>query len=86
MMTTETCGECKFFRRVAPMQPMGTCHAGPPTLILLGRTHDNRPVTDSFWPMVPDTEFCGGWKQAPRPSALNIDLTKLDVEQLEGNA
>lgn len=88
-MTDETCGNCKFFRRVQPMQIMGTCHGRPPTLLLLGRTQAGQPVTDSFWPIVPETEFCGAFVRqiSARAQALeHIDMSKLNIEDLEGSA
>lgn len=89
-MTTESCGDCKFFRRVRPMQPIGKCHRNPPVTFVVGQVKSQlgqvQALADSFWPTVPDTDFCGEWKAAPRHAALDIDLTKLDVEQLEGNA
>lgn len=85
----ETCGCCKFFRRMAPLQPAGTCHAVPPTAILIGRNQLNAPVVNSFWPITADTEFCGAFKERATDRAValeHIDLTKLDVEELEGSA
>ena len=84
-MTDETCGSCKFFRRLGPMQPMGDCHEGPPTALLLGRAQNGLPVVDTFWPRVPDTEFCGA-HQLPKHRAESINLAEIAPEALEGNA
>lgn len=84
-MTNETCGSCKFFVRDAPMQIMGKCHEAPPTLLLLGRAQNGLPVVDTFWPPVPDTEFCGR-HQLSKPRAASINLAEIATESLEGNA
>lgn len=87
---TESCGNCKFFRRVQPMQPMGKCHRNPPVTYVVGQQKTPlgqvQTLADSFWPVVPDTDFCGEWKIAGRPAAASIDLTTLDVKELEGRA
>lgn len=90
-MTDESCGACKYFRRIQPMQAMGKCHGGLPQVFPVTK---QTPVGiqlfgETFFPMVPDTDFCGHFKERPpaRAAALeHIDLTKLNVEELEGNA
>ena len=85
------CGNCQFFRRAAPNQPLGVCRARPPVPMLVGMlkhpvTQEPVPRNDSFWPQVPDTEWCGAHQERPRMSknAPEIDLGKLDITELEG--
>jgi|HubBroStandDraft_5_1064220.scaffolds.fasta_scaffold583033_1 hypothetical protein len=78
------CGSCNFFRRIQLGQAMGHCRARPPTLVLLGMNANHKPVTDTFWPMVPDHEWCGEFEV--RPSFGEIDFTELDAVPVEGTA
>ena len=61
--------------------PMGLCRERPPTLVHLGMmehpvTHKPQPVNDTFWPQVPEHEWCGHWK--PQKGAYaKIDLTQI---------
>lgn len=80
----ESCGNCRFWRRVQPMQPMGHCRFNPPTPLVVGMqqnkiTQQVQPIVDSFWPMLPDTEWCGGW--GLRLGA--VDMKELDARQFE---
>lgn len=91
MMREENCGSCRFFRRSEPMQSPGLCKVGPgPTLLLVGMgkhpiTGQQMPITNSYWPQTSDVEWCGAWQVRPAMAA-QIDLGKLDVEELEGRA
>lgn len=83
-----SCGNCMWFRRGKVGQPMGVCRQSPPTVVLIGMAQDpvtqrQVPVTDTFWPQVPDTELCGQHQARP---VVDIDLTKLDAELIEGSA
>lgn len=88
----KTCGTCLFWRRAQPMQPLGNCQARPPVPLTIGMmqnkiTGQTQPMIDSFWPMTPDTEWCGHWTL--RPSAVDmkaLDLDALDEKAMEGNA
>lgn len=91
----ENCGSCRFFVRIVPLQPHGCCHERPPTLILVGMRPPEiagqmpRPLTNTFWPMIPDTEWCGAWTE--RTAVIErrlpqIDLDRLTPDAIEGNA
>jgi hypothetical protein len=87
------CGNCVYFKRAVPMQPVGTCHEKPPTVILLGFApprlagKDPEPRTGSFWPMTADTEVCGNHPNFVTVQTIpEIDLSKLDTQEIEGTA
>ena len=83
-MAEESCGTCRYWRRSAPLQPIGLCRRRPPTLVFMGTLQGGKPVTDTFWPMVPDLEWCG--EHAARGNGRTIDLAAIDVDALEGQA
>lgn len=90
MRGEENCGSCKFFRRAEPMNPVGVCRALPPTVMMVGMSKhpisgQQVPVTNTYWPQIPDSEWCGAWLLRTAMGA-NIDLTKIDVDALEGSA
>lgn len=74
------------------MQAAGVCRQQPPQTMVAGAlknptTGEVMPRVDSFWPQIPDTEWCGQWKL--RPSAIDmdaIDLSALSEASVEGNA
>lgn len=74
------------------MQPLGFCHARPPTLVMLGLAPARvqggppQPITDSFWPMTQDIHWCREHEPATRPFAA-IDVSKIDLSEVaeEGN-
>ncbi len=76
----EACAGCCFWKRITEGQPMGLCHFNPPTLLLLGmRQHpvmpnQGVPVTDTFWPAVPESEWCGQWRLYSARSEINLTL------------
>ena len=87
-----TCGTCKYFKRREVGNIMGACHSRGPSVMFGGmltdangqqvrnlRTGQFVPNIDSYWPPVPDTEWCGD--HAARPVG-DIDLSKLAVEEL----
>lgn len=82
------CGSCMYFRRGNPGQPLGVCRARPPVPMMVGTAKNMAgqmvPLTDTFWPQVPDTEWCGSWSSRLELSA--IDLTALQPEEMEGTA
>ena len=65
---------------------------------MLGVSHrgqQSTPVVDGFWPVVPDTEYCGEGVARGNGAAVSvpaasearqIDLSKLDVAAMEGEA
>lgn len=91
MMREENCGSCRFFKRSEPLQSPGLCRAGPPTVMLIGMRQNPIegqppiPLTNSYWRQTVDTEWCGEHELRPTIAA-QIDLGKLDVEELEGRA
>ena len=86
---TETCGNCRYWKRMQPERPQGMCRKRPPTMLLLGMAphpmnpKQQMPITDSFWPPIPETEWCGKWALANRaaiqvqPTPIVLDLPKL---------
>lgn len=90
-MMTNTCGNCLFFRRHQALQPMGVCREKPPLQLMVGQmvnkiTNQPEPLIGTYWPQVPDTEWCGSW--SPRFSGVDrtlIDISKSDVP-MEGQA
>lgn len=82
----EGCGTCRFFRRNQVGQPVGVCRARPPVPIMAGMVqHSVRgpiPMINTYWPEIPDTEWCGDF--ARKAYGMGIDLSKLAVEELEG--
>ena len=61
----QNCGTCRFFHRYQDDKPMGCCHAGHPTAIMVGLNppflagQRPQPVVDAFWPPTHDGEWCG---------------------------
>lgn len=85
----ETCGSCRFFKRARAFQPIGWCRADPPRAILVGSSQDPVtkqvvPLVNTYWPQIPDTEWCGAWKM--RGQIVEIDLSDLGQENMEGSA
>lgn len=87
------CGNCPYFKRAMPMQPLGTCHERPPTVMLLGfeppklAGQQPQPRTGNFWVMTADTEVCGRHPNfvTMQTSIEAIDLSKLDEQEVAGN-
>lgn len=83
----ENCGSCRFFRRQTIGQPLGVCRARPPVPMMIGMNKhpvsgEMLPVINTYWPQVPDTEWCGGFER--KAFGKNIDLSKLEPAELEG--
>lgn len=89
-----TCGSCRFFRRRETGHPMGHCHSRAPAVMFVGMANDikGHPIqhpasgqfmanVDSFWPALPDTEWCGDHQ--PR-LVKDVDLSELKPEELAG--
>ncbi len=78
---SDRCDSCRFWTRLQDDQPLGKCRQKPPTIILIGMqqhpvTARAVPITDTFWPITPESEVCGAW--AVKPDAYtSIDLSKL---------
>lgn len=80
------CGRCKFFRRIEVMQASGHCRSRPP-FVVSGGFAQGQPQALTYWPTVPDTEWCGDWTERPRAvSTAGIDLAKVDASDIEGSA
>jgi len=80
----DNCGTCKCFRRAKVGQAMGVCRGGPPTVMLLGMAPSQLqgmppiPVTNTFWPEVPDHEWC-----LSHTRRLPLELSKIDLSALD---
>ena len=84
-MIPEECGSCRFFRRNEIGQPRGVCRSLPPVPLMSGMAKhpvsgELFPVIKTYWPEIPDTEWCGGY--------VRKVYTPLDLEsaELEGSA
>lgn len=86
----ESCGNCRYWKRQELMKPGGFCRQKPPTVFLVGMgktvVGDPYPLAGSYWPQVPDTEWCGAWVEAAPAPKLKIDLDKLNVDELAGSS
>lgn len=85
----ESCGSCRFFRRLQVGQAGGVCRAWPPVPMVAGimkhpTTGETFPRVNTYWPEIPDSEWCGAYEK--RAHGAGIDLGKLDIEELEGEA
>lgn len=85
----ETCGRCRFFVRGTPGQAGGACRGRPPVPMMAGMV--KHPISGevvprvlTFWPEVLDTLWCGDFVR--KPLGASVDLSKLAVEELEGQA
>ena len=91
-MSRITCKTCRFFEPLQSNNPVGACHAGPPSVVLIGMTkhpltQQPIPVTDSFWPQVhEDRGWCGMHSRETRSvRPADIDLSRLgNVPELAG--
>ena len=85
---TRGCGGCAFFKRIRIGQPGGFCRARPPSVLMvgMGEGFDRRPipVVNTYWPQVPDTEWCGEW--GPKLDLTAIDPEALQNAEMEGTA
>lgn len=84
----ESCGNCRFFRRIRIGQAGGVCRAKPPVPMLIGaqsnpHTNEQFPIINTYWPQIPDTEWCGEYARRVVPQ---VDLSKLSLEELGGAA
>lgn len=84
---TESCGSCRFFRRLTVGMPNGVCRPRPPVPMVVGiikhpTTGEMFPKVNTYWPEVPDSEWCGYYER--KAFGAGIDLSKLAVEELEG--
>lgn len=93
---TESCGNCKFFQRIQPMQPAGLCRAEPPKPIFVGLVQQQDRITGNvtttpqvatYFGQVHDALWCGGWRlRQVEKTKQTIDIGKLDIQELEGSA
>lgn len=73
---------------------MGNCHSRAPVVMFSGMANDVQgqpvrnprngqflPNIDSYWPMVPDTEWCGDHTAR---LVKDVDLSELKPEELAG--
>jgi hypothetical protein len=85
---TRACGNCGFFRRHQLGRPLGNCHANPPTLVFIGQAQNAAggvvPLTNTYWPAIPDTEWCGAHQ--PKIDLGAIDADALQAAPAEGTA
>ena len=86
MMTPEECGSCRYFRRNDIGQPMGVCRSRPPIPVMTGMlkhpiSGEICPSIKTFWPELPDSEWCGGYMRRP---VEVVDLKEL--AEMEGHA
>ena len=82
------CGSCRFFRRAEIGMPGGVCRRVPPVPVMAGMlkhpiTQELFPAVKTYWPEIPDTEWCGEYVQRP---FSQVDLEKLDEADLKGSA
>lgn len=87
--TQHTCGNCRYFRRAEVGRALGHCHESPPSVVALVKTTPDGQVfttADTFWPMMPDSEWCGAWIAKAAFDARAIDLKSLNTEAIEGTA
>ena len=88
-----TCASCRFFKRRNVGQAMGTCHSRAPVVMFIGMANDanGQPLRnmhtgqylaniDTFFPAVPDTEWCGDHTAR---LIKDVDLSKLEPEELK---
>jgi hypothetical protein len=79
---SESCGSCRFWRRNEKGKPSGVCRQTQPTAFIVAMVahqimkNQQIPIVDSFWPPIPESEWCGQWNAAPK-SYADIDLSKL---------
>ena len=69
---------------------MGVCRQHPPVPLIVGAvkhptTGNPQPVTDSFWPQVPDSEWCGQWERTIDLSR-DLNVAALESAETEGTA
>ena len=78
-----SCATCRYFSTTKTGGEVGACRARPPTLVLVGMaqhpvTQRPVPVTNSFWPQVQASEWCG--EHAVQLRSVNIpDLAALSA-------
>ena len=79
--TAQGCSGCRYFKRAAGIgSPVGICRSRPPVPLMLGIGKDalgnSQPVIQTYWPQIPDTEWCGDWQ-------AKVDMGLLDAMALE---
>lgn len=87
--TRSSCGNCRYFRRAEMGKALGHCRESPPSVVPLVKMQSDGgvfTVADTFWPMVPDHEWCGAWVSRPAFDVRSIDLKDLKPEAIEGTA
>lgn len=88
-MQTEQCGTCRYWAKNgfvdANNNAFGACRKEPPKVFLLGVVPPQvvgqrpTPVTDSYWPTLPEGAWCGEYQAAPMDYS-SVDLSKLRDE------
>jgi hypothetical protein len=79
---SESCGSCRFWRRNEKGKPSGVCRQTQPTAFIIAMVahpimkNQQIPIVDSFWPPIPESEWCGQW-EAPKAPLSEIDLSRL---------
>lgn len=84
---TKNCGNCAYFKRVSVGQQGGLCRARPPVPLMVGMaqnpmTKEPFPVINTYWPQIPDSEWCGDHN--PALIGREIDLSQLSEAELVG--
>ena len=87
-MIPEECGTCRYFRRAQIGQPLGVCRARPPVPVMAGMvkhpvTGEAFPQVKTYWPEIPDSEWCGTYIRKPFGVA---DLEQMDAAEASGSA
>lgn len=83
-MGDECCANCQFFKRTM-LQANGLCVSRPPHVLLVGMREGQNgepvPVVNSYCPSVPDTHWCGDWREgARRPVGVKESIATMTAE------
>lgn len=86
-----SCGNCQYFRRIEPKHPGGVCRARPPIPVMVGMAKhpvSGQPVAviNTYWPEIPDVEWCGAHELRADIALQSIDLSRLDTTDVSGSA
>ena len=88
-MMKPACGNCGAFKRLMIGQTMGLCRSRAPVPILVGMINGDggpMPVVNTYFPQVPDNEWCGDYMPLKALTVPRLDLAELESALTEGNA